>query len=129
MKALYGIAQVRHHGGNPPNCHSQFKLSSQGSNISCGQPVAVADLHSKILDARPPPRVQILSISCSFSEILAKSYVGAPRGVGAPSSGKSWIHHCVGWKFTTHPPNMCVNFQDQVSFNNRLKYDCRECVK
>ena len=36
---------------------------------------AVADLHSKILDA---PRVQILSISCSFWEILAKSYVGAP---------------------------------------------------
>ena len=52
--------------------------------------LAVADLHSKILDARPPPGVQILSISCSFWEILAKSYVGAPpRGVGAPSSGKS----------------------------------------
>ena len=33
---------------------------------------------------RPPsPGVQILSISCSFWEILAKSYVGAP------SSGKS----------------------------------------
>ena len=26
----------------------------------------------------PPPGVQILSISCSFWEILAKSYVGAP---------------------------------------------------
>ena len=25
-------------------------------------------------------------------EILVKSYVGAPR-VGAPTSGKSWIHH------------------------------------
>ena len=37
----------------------------------------VADLHSKILDVRPP-RVQILSISCSLWEILAKSYVGAP---------------------------------------------------
>ena len=32
-----------------------------------------------------PLGVQILSISCSFWEILAKSYVGAPpRGVGAP---------------------------------------------
>ena len=58
---------------------------------------AVADLHSKILDAPPPPGVQILSISCSFWEILAKSYVGAPLwGVGAPSSGKSWIRHCGG---------------------------------
>ena len=26
----------------------------------------------------PPPGVQILSISCSFRENLAKSYVGAP---------------------------------------------------
>ena len=38
----------------------------------------------------PPLGVQILSISCSFWENLAKSYVGAPpRGVGAPSSEKS----------------------------------------
>ena len=28
-----------------------------------------------------------------FLRNLAKSYVGAPRGVGAPSSGKSWIRH------------------------------------
>ena len=42
----------------------------------------------------PPLGVQILSISCSFREKLAKSYVGAPPwGVGAPSSGKSWIRH------------------------------------
>ena len=38
---------------------------------------AVADLHSKILDARTPG-VQILLISCSFRENLAKLYVGAP---------------------------------------------------
>ena len=45
----------------------------------------MADLHSKILDAPPPPRVQILSISCSFWEILAKSYVGAsPLGSWRP---------------------------------------------
>ena len=36
----------------------------------------MADLHSKILDARP--QVQILLISCSFWENLAKSYVGVP---------------------------------------------------
>ena len=49
----------------------------------------MADLHSKILDTRPPPPpgVQILSISCSFWEILAKSYVGAPQGVGHPPRG------------------------------------------
>ena len=33
---------------------------------------------------RPPPGVQILSISCSFWENLAKSYVGAPPGELAP---------------------------------------------
>ena len=43
----------------------------------------------------PPPGVQILSISCSFWENLAKSYVGGPPWrVGAPSSRKSWIRHC-----------------------------------
>ena len=55
---------------------------------------SVVDLRGGARDAcRPPPDIQILSISCSFGEILAKSYVGAPQGVGAPSSGKSWIHH------------------------------------
>ena len=34
--------------------------------------------------APPPLGVQILSISCSFWEILAKSYVGAPPGELAP---------------------------------------------
>ena len=41
----------------------------------------------------PSPGVQILSLSCSFWEILAKSYVGAPWRVGAPTSEKSWICH------------------------------------
>ena len=39
--------------------------------------------------------VQILSISCSFGEILVKSYVGVPWRVGAPTLGKSWIRHCL----------------------------------
>ena len=34
--------------------------------------------------ASDAPRVQILSISCSFGEISAKSYVGAPPGELAP---------------------------------------------
>ena len=46
---------------------------------------AVADLRGA--QGTCAPRVQILSISYIFWEILAKSYVGAPRGDGAPSSG------------------------------------------
>ena len=49
-----------------------------------------------VRDAPPAPRgVEILSISCSFGENLAKSYVGAPLpwGVDARTSGKSWIRH------------------------------------
>ena len=42
---------------------------------------SVADLRGA---RRPPMGVQILSISCSFWEILAKSYVGAPTGELAP---------------------------------------------
>ena len=49
--------------------------------------IAVADLHSKILDA-PPPGVQILSISCSFWENLAKSYVGASPESWRPLLGE-----------------------------------------
>ena len=42
----------------------------------------------------PPPRTsKFFQFHAVFLEILAKSYVGAPQGVGAPSSGKSWIHH------------------------------------
>ena len=39
-------------------------------------------------DARPPPGAQILSISCSFWENLAKSYVGAPPGSWRPLLGE-----------------------------------------
>ena len=45
----------------------------------------------------PPPGVQILSISCSFWEILAKFYVNAPWRVGTPTLGNpgsplEWMH-------------------------------------
>ena len=45
-----------------------------------------------LISVRPPFWSKIFSISCSFSEILANSYVGAsPWVVGTPSYGKSWI--------------------------------------
>ena len=40
-----------------------------------------SDLHSKILDTRPPLGIHILSISRGFLENLAKSYAGAPGGL------------------------------------------------
>ena len=46
----------------------------------------MAHLHSKILDA--PPGAQILSISCSFWENLAKSCVGAPLEGWRPLLGE-----------------------------------------
>ena len=46
----------------------------------------VADLRGA-RGTRVPLGVQILSISCSFWENLAKSYVGTPPGVGAPPRG------------------------------------------
>ena len=44
----------------------------------------VVDLRGGARDARPPWGVQILSISCSFWENVAKLYVGAPPGQLAP---------------------------------------------
>ena len=56
--------------------------------------LAVADLRG--CEGRPPGS-QILSISCSFWENLAKSYVGAhPGELVPPPRGKSWIRHCLG---------------------------------
>ena len=58
--------------------------------------IAVADLRGGLRDA---PGVQILSISCIFWENLVKSYVAAPPSrVGAPTSGKSSIGHCIGFQ-------------------------------
>ena len=57
-------------------------------------PIAVADLGGRSGRLLRP---EIFSISCSFSENLANSYVGAfppplpPRTVGAPSYGEFWI--------------------------------------
>ena len=48
--------------------------------------IAVADLRGA--QGTPPPGVQILSISCGFWEILAKSYVGAPPGSWRPLLGE-----------------------------------------
>ena len=64
-------------------------MTTEGSDSGCsgGSKGGMRDAH--------PPRVQILSISCSFWENLAKSYVGAP------SSGKSWIRH---WAVLSAPP-------------------------
>ena len=37
--------------------------------------------------------------SFNFIQFLGKSRVGAPWRVGAPTSGKSWIRHCVNKPF------------------------------
>ena len=68
-----------------PSTHLWQKLTKVLQSTS---QEAVADLHSKILDARPPLGVHILSISCSFWGNLAKSYVGAPPGELAPLLGE-----------------------------------------
>ena len=57
--------------------------------------VPVADLGGGRRGRAPPLGTQILSISCSFRENLAKSYVGAPPGELAPPLGKSWIRRWV----------------------------------
>ena len=54
--------------------------------------LSVADLGGR--EGRSFP-LQILSISCSFWENLAKSYVDAPLEGWRPTLGKSWIRHCL----------------------------------
>ena len=64
-------------------------------SLSSAYTQPVADLHSKILDAPPPPGGPN---SFNFMQFLGKYGKivcwRPPWGVGAPSSGKSWIRHC-----------------------------------
>ena len=59
------------------------------------QMIALVDLRGA-WGMRTPLGVEILSISCSFWEMLAKLYVSAPWKVIAPTSGKSRIRHWLG---------------------------------
>ena len=68
-----------------------------------------------VRDARPPLGVQILSISCSFREILACSC--PPWRVHAPPSGKSWIRH---W---TISQNLDIT---EGQNNHRNNYKCHK---
>ena len=55
----------------------------------------------------PPPGAQILSISCSFRENMAKSYVGAPPGElappprGNPGSATHMVYWTLGYPMGT----------------------------
>ena len=58
---------------------------------------SVADLHSKIVDARHPlPRgSKFFKFHAVFGKFWQNRMLApSPRGVGAPTSGKSWIRHC-----------------------------------
>ena len=64
--------------------------------------LAVADLGG-VRGACPPPfGAQILSISCSFQENLAKSYVGAPPW-GNPGSAAVWQYYMFPERVGAYP--------------------------
>ena len=58
---------------------------------------AVADLHNKILDVRPPWGSKFFQFHAVFGKIKQNRMLAPPRVVGAPFSGKSWICHWDGW--------------------------------
>ena len=82
---------------NTENCHvASYKLPELALGLFTMYVLmpSVVDLRGK----RDPPLPgvhQILSISCSFLGKFDKivCWRPPPRGVGAPSSGKSWIRH------------------------------------
>ena len=82
---------------------------------------AVADFWGA-QEARAPLGTQILSISCSFREILAKSYVGAPLGSwcppppwgnpGSAAAGGLPSHNTMGQAAPPHPPTLTRKAED-----------------
>ena len=84
----------------------------------------LADLRGGARDA-PPPGVQILSFLCSFWQKNCK--IIAVLGVGAPSSGKSWIRHCRPShmnKWTNSDAIMV--FEEELKFINLLQYSAHQ---
>ena len=71
----------------------EFFFSISWSNDTIVIACALADLRGR--KGRAPPGVQILSISCSFGKIWQNCMLSAPWRVGAPTSEKSWIRHCL----------------------------------
>ena len=109
---LLGLALIRVLSARRANCDIYYKVS------------AVADLRGA-----SPPRVQILSISCSFGENLAKSYVAAPLGElaspprGNPGSATDRARERIDWKqFYLNAPNwICV----KVTIIKPVHIQCR----
>ena len=56
--------------------------------------LTVADLHSKILDVRPPWGSKFFQFHAVFGKFWQNRMLAPPQRVGALSSGKSWIRHC-----------------------------------
>ena len=71
--------------------------------------IPVADLGGHTQHT-PPPQSKIFLISCSFSENLTKSYVGAPQRVGAPPTGNPGsapVYH-----YSTASTAYCIDWFD-----------------
>ena len=91
-------------------CFTQYTISYfrstifHNSNLKNFHPHFTRHWRIYIVKFWRPPGSKFFLISCSFSEILAKSYVGTPppRRDGAPTSKKSWIRHCSVYHFSTN---------------------------
>ena len=58
--------------------------------------IPVADLRGGTRDARPPPGPKFLHFHAVFGKNWPNNRLAPPPfGVSAPSSGKSWIRHCI----------------------------------
>ena len=73
--------------------YRRYIMSRSDYSISLLNRSPVADLHSKILDARPPWGSKFFQFHAVFGKIWQNRMLAPPRRVGAPSSGKSWIRH------------------------------------
>ena len=104
------------------------KIQSEFSNLL---EKAVADLHSKILDARPPWGSKFFQFHADFWENLVKSYVGAapgelePQPLGNPGSATEkvkltalltgWYLYIFFFHLFKHTGYFCQQIQSMVN--------------
>ena len=69
----------------------------------------MADLRGR--KGRAPPGSKFFRFHAVFGKNWQNRMLAPPRGVGAPSSGKSWIRHCSLWYIYCIPKTFCIIFQ------------------
>ena len=102
-------------GGGRETCYFSCNLTYwyQTVTLNFSPPYTVADLRGGAGDVRPPWGSKFFQFHAVFGKFWQNRMLAPPWGVGAPSSGKSWIRHCYKIGLFTNFPEILNVFHHQ----------------